>query len=154
MVFWEILPFRFAGLQLDLVSDLQKSITCMETLAQLGILHVAAPGCQFNHHPRVTTLVPKLLQTRSLVQANHHATLWRNSVFFQLFQVLTWMVMSQAMTIRKLMIFLRLDVETNCPTGFHLQDRLRLPLSTLWSDRPSPTLVPPDTKIPWELPNK
>ena len=46
----------------------------------------------------------------------------------------------------------RLDVETKCPAGLHLQDRVRLPLSTLWSSRPSPTLVPQDTKIPWKLP--
>ena len=32
----------FQNLKIDLVSDLQKSITCMDTLAQLGILHVAA----------------------------------------------------------------------------------------------------------------
>ena len=32
----------FINLKIDLDSDLQKSITGMETLAQLGILHVAA----------------------------------------------------------------------------------------------------------------
>jgi hypothetical protein len=28
-----------------------------------------------------------------------------------------------------------------------------LPLSELWMDRPSPSLIPNTTKIPWKLPN-
>jgi hypothetical protein len=47
----------------------------------------------------------------------------------------------------------RMDVETECPNGFTLSDRIRMPLSDLWMDRPSPSLIPNDTKIPWRLPN-
>ena len=46
----------------------------------------------------------------------------------------------------------RMIVEIECPTGFTLSDRIRLPLSELWMDSPSPRLVPADTKIPWKLP--
>ena len=102
----------FPNLKIDLVSDLQKWITCMETLAQLGILHVAARHFHATRMPIQLSswtdiLAQKLLQTNSFAQANLCATLWRNFVFFQPFQVLKWMfIMSQAMTIRKLMIFL------------------------------------------------
>jgi hypothetical protein len=47
----------------------------------------------------------------------------------------------------------RMNVETECPKGFNLPDRIRLPLSELWMDRPSPSLIPNTTKIPWKLPN-
>ena len=146
----------FQDLKIDLVSDLQKSIACMETLAQLGILHVAA------RHFHATRMPIQL----SSWSDNTGAEASTNKVFCTS-KPLCYFV-------EKLCIFSalsgiemdghhvpghdnddlsRLDVETKCPTGFHLQDRVRLPLSTLWSDRPSPTLVLPDTKIPWKLPN-
>ena len=107
------------------------------------------PGCQFNYHPGVTTLVPKLLQTSSFVQANHCATSWRNSVFFQLFQVLKWMyTMSQAMTIRQLMIFLASTLRSIAQQDFIYKTEYDFPPFNTWSDRPSPTLVPQIPRSP------
>ena len=46
----------------------------------------------------------------------------------------------------------RMNVEIEYPKVFSLSDRTRLPLSELWMDSPSPSLVPMETKIPWKLP--
>ena len=87
----------FTNLKIDLDPDLQKSITCMETLAQLGILHLAA------RHFHATRM-PIKLSSRSdntgaeastnklfCTIANPFATSWNAYAYSQRFPVLKWM---------------------------------------------------------------
>ena len=75
-------------LHIDLDPDLQKSITCMETLAQLGILHLAA------RHFHATRMPIKLSSwsdntgaeastNKLFCTSKPFAILWKECVFFQ-----------------------------------------------------------------------
>ena len=129
----------YINFKIDLDSDLQKSITCMETLAQLGILHVAA------RHFHATRMQIQLSSWSDNTGAEGSTSkLFCTSkplcCFVEklcMFSALSGIEMDvhhvPGHDNQEADDLSRLDVETNCPTGFHLQDRVRLPLSTLWS---------------------
>ena len=110
--------------------------------------------CLSNCHPGVTIQGPKPQPTSSFVPANHFATLWNDYAYFPAHSGIEMDVHHvPGHANQEADDLSRMDVETECPNGFTLSDRIRMPLSDLWMDRPSPSLIPNDTKIPWRLPN-
>ena len=148
----------FTSLGIELDPNLQKSITCMETLAQIAILYITSRYFQAIRLP---------IQIASLSD-NSGAESSSNKLFCTskplCYFVEKLCVLSSLCGIEMDVSHIagydnidadalsRWDFESDIPRTFHIDDRVRLTLTDLWMERPLPNLVPPHAFIPWDLP--
>ena len=148
----------FAKLNIELESEMQRSISSFETLAQIALLFVTARFFPAHRMP----ICLKSLSDNSGAESGSNK-LW--SMTYPLAIFLERMCLISAMLGMEIDVshipgsqniladdLSRWDQSGNPPHDFQSTDRIRISLSDLWNIRRSPTLVPAHANIPWTLP--
>ena len=148
----------FSKLNIELDSEMQRSIAAFETLAQIALLFVTARFFPAHRMP----ICLRSLSDNSGAEAGSNK-LW--SMTYPLSIFLERLCLLSAMLGMEIDVnhipgsqntladdLSRWDQSGDPPHHFKLSDRIRIPLSDLWNIRRSPTLIPAAASIPWNLP--
>ena len=148
----------FNAIKLDLKPDLQKSITCLETLAQIALLLVTS---NFFPSPRPPICLKALSDnTGAESSGNKLFTMSRPLCFFV--EKLCLLSATTGMEIDVSHIpghdnaiaddLSRWSDENPIPHSFVQSDRVRISLPDLWRNPLKPSFIPHDLNVPWSLP--
>ncbi|CAK9114856.1 unnamed protein product [Durusdinium trenchii] len=148
----------FQALHLDLKPDLQKSITCLETLAQIALLLMTSK--YFPGHRMPICLKSLSDNTGAEASSNKLFSVNRPLCYF-----LERLCLLSAQTNMEIDVghipghdnvladnLSRWDFNSSPPGGMQLSDRVRMPLKELWRDHQKPGVFPPECHVPWPLP--
>ena len=148
----------FSSIQLELKPDLQKSITCLETLAQIALLWMTSKF--FPSHRLPICLRSLSDNTGAEASSNKLFTMSRPLCFFV--EKLCLLSAKTGMEIDVGHIpghdnqiaddLSRWDESTPIPHSFVQADRVRISLKYLWIDQVKPSFAPPNLDLPWSLP--
>ena len=158
---WFSLPIThndFKHLNIPIHDNLQKDITSLETLAQIALVYITIqffPGC------RIPIRIPTLSDNTTAEAASNK--LFSTTMPIALFlEKLSLLISSSCVEVDVSHIpghdndyadaLSRWDGVGQPPHHFLLHDRYPLTLQHLWHLESKPTLVPPDTSIPWRFP--
>ena len=148
----------FSALDVDLDSDMQRSISSFETLAQIALLFVTARFFPAHRMP----ICLKTLSDNTGAESGSNK-LWSMSYPLSIFlerMCLLSAILGMEIDVNHIPGALniladdlsRWNQSDHPPHSFRLVDRIRIPLPDLWHIRRSPTLVPASASIPWLLP--
>ena len=150
---------HFHAIGLTLPDDLQKSITCLETLAQIALLWVTSKF--FPNHRLPLCLKSLSDNTGAEASSNKLFTMSRPLCFF--IEKLCLLAAKTGMEIDVGHIpghdnfiaddLSRWDGMAPIPHSFVQADRVRFSLQDLWVAQVKPSFTPPDISLPWSLPN-
>lgn len=149
----------FKSIHLDLKPDLQKSITCLETLAQIALLWVAAKF--FPNHRLPICLKSLSDNSGAEASSNKLFTMSRPLCFF-----VEKLCLLSALTGMEIDVghipghdnFIADDLSRwnqidSVPHSFVQADRVRISLPDLWVNPLKPSFIPADLILPWSLPS-
>ena len=153
---FEVSDFVSLGLQVS--QDLQRHITCFETLAQIALLFIASRVFPAHRFPPCV----KTLSDNTGAESGSNR-LWSMSYPLCVFlEKLCLLSGSTGMEIDVSHIpgaqntiaddLSRWDQISPIPHGFTNHERFKIDLQSIWHVRHSPSLVPFDAEIPWTLP--
>ena len=158
LVFGTIFLADFERLGLQLGEDLQRYITSFETLAQIGLLFVAAHSYPAHRFP----ICLRTLSDNTGAESGSNK-LW--SMTYPLCVFLEKLCLVSAVTGMELDVshipgaqnveaddLSRWDQKGSIPHSFKEHERIRINLDQIWFIRQRPTLVPSTAAIPWSLP--
>ena len=148
----------FEQLGLQVSQDLQRHITCFETLAQIALLFIASRMFPAQRFP----LCLKTLSDNTGAESGSNR-LWSMSyplcVFLEKLCLLSGSTgmetdVSHIPGAQNIIAddLSRWDQNSETPDGFTIQERFKIDLQSIWHVRQSPSLVPRDAIIPWTLP--
>ena len=148
----------FEQLGLKLSEDLQRHITCFETLAQIGLLFLASRTFPAHRFP----ICLRTLSDNTGAESGSNK-LWSMSYPFCVFlEKLCLLSVTSGMEIDVSHIPGAQNIEADdlsrwnqqdpIPHAFQSCDRVRISLNQIWHIRQTPTLVPSHAVIPWSLP--
>ena len=148
----------FENLGLQVTQDLQRHITCFETLAQIALLFIASRVFPAHRFP----LCLKTLSDNAGAESGSNR-LWSMSYPLCVFlEKLCLLSGSTGMEIDVSHIpgaqnvvaddLSRWDYISPIPHGFTSSERFRIDLQLIWHVRQTPSLVPDNAEIPWTLP--
>ena len=154
---WLSLPMTsqdFSDLHIPLHDNLQKDISSLETLAQIALVYIPI---QFFPGSRIPIRIPTLSD-------NTTNKLFSTNMLLALFlEKLSLLISSSNMDVDVSHIpghanenadgLSRWNGDGDPPHHFLLHDRFLLTLQLLWNLEQHPTLFPPDTYLPWKIPN-
>lgn len=149
----------FQAIHLVLPEDLQKSITCLETLAQIALWWITSRF--FPHHRLPICLKSLSDNTGAEASSNKLFTMSKPLCFF-----IEKLCLLSAMTGMEIDVghipghdnFIADDLSRwsgalPIPHGFVQADRIRCSLSDLWIKPLKPSFIPSDLRVPWSLPS-
>lgn len=148
----------FEQLGLKLSEDLQRHITCFETLAQIGLLFLASRTFPAHRFP----ICLRTLSDNTGAESGSNK-LWSMSYPLCVFlEKLCLLSVTSGMEIDVSHIPGAQNIEADdlsrwnqqdpIPHAFQSCDRVRISLNQIWHIRQTPTLVPSHAVIPWSLP--
>jgi len=148
----------FAEMGICLEADLQRSITCMETLAQIGILFLTARFFYFARMPiRLTSLSDNTgaeASSNKLFCTSKPLCLFveKLCIFFSMSGIEMDVSHIPAKENVEADLLSRWDFASPIPCGFVSSNRVEFTLQDLWTGRPKPSLHPPLASLPWNPP--
>lgn len=148
----------FTSIGLALPEDLQKSITCLETLAQIALLWITSKF--FPNHRLPICLKSLSDNSGAEASSNKLFTMSKPLCFF-----IEKLCLLSALTGMEIDVshipghdnFIADDLSRwsgslPIPHNFVQADRIRIPLNDLWLRPMKPSFVPGDLSLPWSLP--
>ena len=148
----------FESVGLALKPDLQKNITCLETLAQMALLLITSK--YFPGHRMPICLKSLSDNTGAEASSNKLFTMSKPLCFF-----LERLCLLSAQTNMEIDVghipghdnvvadqLSRWDDTSPIPCGMVASNRVRMSIHELWTAHQSPILIPPNCHIPWSLP--
>ena len=149
----------FTALGLQLSDELQRYITCFETLAQIAILYIASRVFPAHRFP----ICLRSLSDNTGAESGSNK-LW--SMSYPLCVFLEKLCVLSATTGMEIDVshipgaqniiaddLSRWDQKGHIPHGFSAHERFIIDLKSLWNIRQKPSLVPSHADIPWTLPS-
>ena len=150
---------QFTDLSIDLESDLQKSITSMETLAQIAILWIS---CKTYPGHRIPITLPSFSDNTGAESGSNRlfSTKKPQCWFLEklcLLSTMSGMEMNVGHIAGPINVeadgLSRWDGNGNPPHQFRASDRIRISLSDLWLQFRTPQTFPSDAFLLWKLPH-
>ena len=142
----------FESLGLTVSRDLQRHITCFETLAQIALLFIASRVFPAHRFP----ICLRTLSDNSGAESGSNK-LWSMSyplcVFLEKLCLLSGAT-GMEIDVQNVVAddLSRWDNIHPIPHGFLPSERFTIDLRNIWQVRQSPSLVPQNAEIPWTLP--
>ena len=150
---------QFTDLNIELESDLQKSITSMETLAQIAILWIS---CKTYPGHRIPITLPSFSDNTGAESGSNRlfSTKKPQCWFLEklcLLSTMSGMEMNVGHIAGPINVeadgLSRWDGNGNPPHQFRASDRIRISLSDLWLQFRTPQTFPSDAFLLWKLPH-
>ena len=148
----------FTSLQIDLKPDLQKSITCLEALAQIALIWITAQ--MFPGHRLPICLKSLSDNTGAEASSNAMFTMSQPLCFF--IEKLCLVSVQTGIEIDVSHIpghdnyiaddLSRWNQSDEIPHSFLASERIRISLSDLWVKPKCPCFTPANLSVPWSLP--